>query len=162
EAWKGPAFKGLALLQDDAELARFQEQGNAIVAWADRDPRNPIDMQPVSALIGLLTQRRRNREVGGASNQPLCSGTLPGSLGAWQPSDASIYQAADLAVRCVDRLINRLGRPPADGPAPPNLLYWNGVKHEIRPHRAWQILDQLWGRDPVLVAALISAVWGDE
>jgi hypothetical protein len=48
-----------------------------------------------------------------------------------------------------------------DGPAPPNLLYWQAARHELPP-RLWAILNCLWGRERIEEEDLVERVWGDE
>lgn len=48
-----------------------------------------------------------------------------------------------------------------DGPAPPNLLIWQGVRHELPP-RLWRLLKFMWNRDKATLHELESEVWDRE
>jgi hypothetical protein len=49
----------------------------------------------------------------------------------------------------------------ADGPAPPNLFWWQRQRHELAP-RLWQMLSAIWGRDTIPIEEVRQRVWGDE
>ena len=51
--------------------------------------------------------------------------------------------------------------PPADGPEPPNRLWWRGVRHELAP-RLWALAVVLWQHDRVEIETAVRKVWKDE
>ena len=158
-------------LQDPALLVEFGQLTDAIVKEA-APPQGSLggwvigwgDLRPLHALNQKLIQKQRNNPAKCVKHPILWSGNLSLSPNVcWNPSEAEIEEAAHAAIGVCDRLIAQLSRvlEPPDGPAPPNLLWWKGEKHELKP-RLWQILNCLWHRtEPLAISELAESVWGD-
>ena len=60
------------------------------------------------------------------------------------------------------RLAARSDKSPVEvpnGPAPPNILWWNGVPHALQP-RPWDLLRFLWDNRKAKADAVLDEVWG--
>lgn len=75
---------------------------------------------------------------------------------------AAYGHAADLKA-ALESAFRDLLPPPeaADGPAPPNLVWWQGERYDLSP-RLWSLLRCLWGREKVEVQEVARRVWKDE
>jgi hypothetical protein len=112
------------------------------------------------AEVWRLFPLRRGKDFAGTDGQQFYSG-VPLTTKHDPPRWSHLAVDMDRALnRLKDRLRGRAPRP--DGPAPPNLLWWDGVEHELPP-RAWKILNVLWSRtEPIKVDQLIAEVWGHD
>jgi hypothetical protein len=88
-------------------------------------------------------------------------GLSPRVIGKMDPDEVMLILREEVLER---ETMNRAhGATPtgADGPAPPDLVWWQGKPYRFQ-NRSWQIISYLWGKPAVEVQELSDAVWGED
>jgi hypothetical protein len=154
-----PDDVGAAVRALIAELDAYLQEQEASPGC--RDEADPIEPGDPLFEAGCALQRHYpdNRLPTHEKIRFLWNDLLRGSR---RREPAAYGHAADLKAALESAFRDRLPQPAAeDGPAPPNLVWWQGEQYDLPP-RLWLLLCCLWGRDQVEVQEVARRVWKDE